>query len=90
LRRGLSGLSRDPAFDGLRWRDAPRERGPPKTLCNHRQRWSSNGIFAPMTDGLAAKEAAPKTVMIDLAGCRQVGKARIDTLAARERPPLPP
>jgi hypothetical protein len=43
-----------------------------------------------MTDGLADKEAAPKTVMIDLAGCRQVGKARIDTLAARERPPLPP
>jgi hypothetical protein len=43
-----------------------------------------------MTDGLAAKEAAPKTVMIDLAGCRQFGKARIDTLAARERPPLPP
>jgi hypothetical protein len=43
-----------------------------------------------MTDRLAAKEAVPKTVMTDLAGCGQVGKARIDTLAAHERPPLPP
>jgi len=41
-RRGLSGI----IFinrNGLRWRDAPREYGPPKTLCNRRKRWSDKG-----------------------------------------------
>lgn len=48
--------------DGLRWRDAPREYGPPKILYN---RWSDRGIIARMMDGIAAKAAVPKTVMID-------------------------
>ena len=31
--------------NGLRWRDAPREYGPAKTLYNRWKRWSDKGIF---------------------------------------------
>ena len=34
--------------NGLRWRDAPREYGPPKTLYNRWKRWSDKGVFARM------------------------------------------
>ncbi|SEG21768.1 Putative transposase of IS4/5 family, partial [Jhaorihella thermophila] len=43
--RGLSGI----IFinrNGLRWRDAPKEYGPHKTLYNRWKRWSDKGIFA--------------------------------------------
>ena len=50
--------------NGLRWRDAPKEYGPPKTLYNRWKRWSDKGIFVRMMDGLAAEAAVPKTVMI--------------------------
>ena len=40
--------------NGLRWRDAPREYGPHKTLYNRWKRWSDKGIFAQMMVGLAA------------------------------------
>lgn len=51
--------------NGLRWRDAPREYGPSKTLHNRWKWWSDKGVFAQMMDGLAAEAATPKTVMID-------------------------
>ena len=51
--------------NGLRWRDAPAEYGPPKTLYNRWRRWSGMGVFARMMAGLAAEAEAPKTVMID-------------------------
>ena len=51
--------------NGLRWRDAPREHGPHKTLYNRWKRWSDKGVFARMMDGLAAEAAVPQTVMID-------------------------
>ena len=54
--------------NGLRWRDAPKEYGPPKTLYNRWKRWSDKGIFARMMDGLAAGAAVPKTVMIYVSG----------------------
>ena len=54
--------------NGLRWRDAPKGHGPPKTLCNRWKRWSEKGVFARMMDGLAAEAAVPKTVMIDVSG----------------------
>jgi transposase len=50
--------------NGLRWCDAPKEYGPPKTLYNRWKRWSDKGVFARMMDGLASEAAAPKTVMI--------------------------
>ena len=52
--------------NGLRWRDAPKETGPPKTLDNSWNRWGDMGIFARMMDGLAAEAAVPKTVMSDV------------------------
>jgi len=51
--------------NGLRWRDAPADYGPPKTLYNRWKRWSGMGVFARMMAGLAAEADAPKTVMID-------------------------
>jgi transposase len=51
--------------NGLRWRDAPKEIGPPKTLYNRWKRWTDKGVFARMMDGLATEAATPKTVMID-------------------------
>src|SRR3546814_11218812 len=43
--------------NGLRWRDAPREYGPAKTLYNRWKRWSDKGIFIRMMEGLATPQA---------------------------------
>jgi transposase len=51
--------------NGLRWCDAPKEYGPPKTLYNRWKRWGDKGIFARMMEGLASEAGVPKTVMID-------------------------
>ena len=51
--------------NGLRWRDAPREYGPHKTLYNRWKRWSEKGVFARILAGLAAEEPEDETVMID-------------------------
>lgn len=51
--------------NGLRWRDAPREYGPHKTLYNRWKRWSAMGIFIRMMEGLATGRAEPQTIMID-------------------------
>ena len=51
--------------NGLRWRHAPREYGPHKTLYSRWKRWSEKGIFARMMIGLAAEHGEKKTVMID-------------------------
>ena len=40
---------------GLRWCDAPKEYGPPKTLYNRWKRWSDIGVFARIMTGLAAE-----------------------------------
>lgn len=51
--------------NGLRWCDAPREYGPPKTLYNRWKRWSRMGVFTRIMTGLAAETADEKTIMID-------------------------
>lgn len=51
--------------NGLRWRDAPKDYGPAKTLYNRWKRWGEMGVFLRMMEGLAAGGADPKTVMID-------------------------
>lgn len=51
--------------NGLRWRDAPKEYGPAKTLYNRWKRWGDRGVFARMMEGLAAASPEPKTIMID-------------------------
>ncbi|MFT8479468.1 IS5 family transposase [Gluconobacter oxydans] len=48
--------------NGMRWRDAPREYGPHKTLW---KRWGAMGIFMRMMDGLSAAKTGPQTIMID-------------------------
>jgi len=50
--------------NGLRWRDAPKDYGPHKTLYNRWKRWGAMGVFGRMMEGLAAG-ADRKTVMID-------------------------
>src|SRR3546814_7764630 len=52
--------------NGLRWRDAPREYGPAKTLYNSWKRWRDKGIFISMMAGLATPQAPErKTLMIE-------------------------
>jgi transposase len=51
--------------NGLRWCDAPREYGPPKTLYNRWKRWGDMGVFARMMVGLASEGSEEKVVMID-------------------------
>lgn len=62
-RRALSGI----IFvnrNGLRWRDAPRDYRPHKTLYNRWKLWAEKGVFTRMMEGLSAS-AERKTVMID-------------------------
>lgn len=51
--------------NGLRWRDAPREYGPAKTLYNRWKRWSRMGVFATIMTELAAEKQDTEIVMID-------------------------
>ncbi len=63
-RRGLSGvifINRN----GLRWRDAPAEYGPHKTLYSRWKRWSEKGVFARMLLELADQGGRTETLMID-------------------------
>jgi transposase len=61
--------------NGLRWRDAPREYGPHKTLYSRWKRWSEKGVFARMMAGLAAGHGEKKTVMIDATYLKAHGTA---------------
>lgn len=61
--------------NGLRWRDVPKEYGPPKALYNRWKRWSDRGVFGRMMDGLAVEAAVPKTVMIDVSTHAPLGRA---------------
>lgn len=51
--------------NGLRWRDAPREYGPHKTIYNRFVRWSRLGVFDKIFAELAAKGPKPERLMID-------------------------
>ena len=51
--------------NGLRWRDAPREYGPHKTIYNRFIRWSRLGVFNKIFAELAAKGGKPARIMID-------------------------
>ena len=45
--------------NGLRWRDAPREYGPHKTLYNRFIRWSRMGVFDRIFANLAGRSGQP-------------------------------
>lgn len=51
--------------NGLRWRDAPKEYGPPKTIYNRFIRWSRLGVFDRIFAGLAGEGPKPEGIMID-------------------------
>jgi transposase len=51
--------------NGLRWRDAPAEYGPHKTIYNRFIRWSRLGVFNKIFAALARKGGKPERVMID-------------------------
>lgn len=51
--------------NGLRWRDAPKEYGPHKTIYNRFVRWSRLGVFDKIFAELAAKGPKPERLMID-------------------------
>jgi putative transposase len=51
--------------NGLRWRDAPAEYGPHKTIYNRFIRWSRLGVFNRIFAELAARGGKPDTLMID-------------------------
>ena len=51
--------------NGLRWRDAPSDYGPHKTLYNRWKRWGQKGVFTRMMEGLSSAGAERKTIMID-------------------------
>ena len=49
----------------LRWRDAPAEYGPHKTLYNRFVRWSRLGVFDRIFSALSAQGTSPDILMID-------------------------
>jgi transposase len=51
--------------NGLRWRDAPKDYGPHKTIYNRFIRWSRLGVFDRIFAELAAKGSKPDRLMID-------------------------
>lgn len=51
--------------NGLRWRDAPREYGPHKTIYNRFIRWSRLGVFNRILAELTAQCGKPDQLMID-------------------------
>jgi transposase len=51
--------------NGLRWRDAPAEYGPHKTLYNRLIRWSRMGVFNRIFAELAGRKGQPDRLMID-------------------------
>jgi putative transposase len=51
--------------NGLRWRDAPAEYGPHKTIYNRFIRWSRLGVFNKIFAALSAKGGKPDQLMID-------------------------
>jgi len=51
--------------NGLRWRDAPADYGPPKTIYNRFIRWSRLGVFNKIFAALAANGGKPDQLMID-------------------------
>jgi len=51
--------------NGLRWRDAPKEYGPHKTLYNRFIRWSRLGVFDRIFSRLTADAGPSGILMID-------------------------
>ena len=57
--------------NGLRWRDAPREYGPHKTLYNRFIRWSRMGVFDRIFASLAGQSGKPDRLIISRSTARR-------------------
>ncbi len=51
--------------NGLRWRDAPKDYGPHKTIYNRFVRWSKLGVFNKIFTALVIEGGRPNELMID-------------------------
>jgi putative transposase len=51
--------------NGLRWRDAPKEYGPHKTIYNRFIRWSRLGVFSRILAELTTSRGKREQLMID-------------------------
>ena len=51
--------------NGLMWKHAPRDYGPPKTLYNRWKRWSRMGVFSRIFAALAGEAGEPDRLIID-------------------------
>ena len=51
--------------NGLRWRDAPLDYGPHKTIYNRFIRWSRLGVFNKIFAALVSTAGKPQRMMID-------------------------
>ena len=63
--------------NGLRWRDAPREYGPHKTIYNRFVRWSRLGVFNRIFAALAGKAGKPERLMIDATHLKAHGRRQL-------------
>ena len=63
-RRVISGIIYVIRHD-LQWKDAPRGKGPHKTLYNRFVRWSRLGVFARIFASLVSQAGVPERLMID-------------------------
>ena len=52
--------------NGLRWRDAPLDYGPHKTLYNRWFRWSRMGVFTRILQELVSQDVETEMIMIDV------------------------
>src|ERR1700722_2197276 len=66
--------------NGLRWRDAPREYGPHKTIYNRFVRWSRLGVFNKIFAELARKAGKP-----NMTACSIASDTRLKTCSAGSR-----
>jgi transposase len=60
--------------NGLMWKHAPRDYGPPKTLYNRWKRWSRMGVFVTVMTELAAQAQDTEMVMIDATHLKTTGR----------------
>jgi transposase len=63
-RRVISGIVHV-LISGCRWKDAPKQYGPHKTLYNRFVRWAAKGIWERLFEHLAAAGGPPAALMID-------------------------
>ena len=73
--------------NGLRWRDAPKDYGPHKTIYNRFIRWSRLGVFNRILAALSAKSGKPRETPLHAIHLRNM--ATLAEMGAIIAPPVP-